>query len=82
MSMKETAVLRQHRYTGPALPQLPEPSHAERIRTLVPVVSIGTLYTISRKRWNVPFGSLMPSSSIRLAGPPSSLAIWPRRPRA
>ena len=30
MPMKETAVPRQHAYTGPALPQLHEPSHAER----------------------------------------------------
>jgi heme iron utilization protein len=60
MSMKETAATRQHAYTGPALPQLPEPSHAERIRTLISLVSIGTLSTLSRKHPGFPFGSLMP----------------------
>jgi heme iron utilization protein len=60
MPMKETGAPRQHAYTGPALPQLPEPSHAERIRTLISLVSIGTLSTLSRKHPGFPFGSLMP----------------------
>jgi putative heme iron utilization protein len=60
MSTKEIAAPRQHASTGPALPQLPEPSYAERIRTLLSLVSIGTLSTMSRKHRGFPFGSLMP----------------------
>jgi heme iron utilization protein len=51
---------RQHASTGPAMPQLPEPSHAERVRTLMSLAPIGTLSTISRKHAGYPFGSLMP----------------------
>jgi putative heme iron utilization protein len=51
---------RQHASTGPVLPQLPEPTHAERIRTLLSLVAFGTLSTLSRKRPGFPFGSLMP----------------------
>jgi putative heme iron utilization protein len=60
MSSNETTASRQHAYSGPALPQLPEPSHAERIRTLISLVSVGTLSTLSRKHPGFPFGSLMP----------------------
>jgi putative heme iron utilization protein len=60
MPMKETATPRQHASTGPVPPQLPEPSHAERTRTLVSLASIGTLSTLSRKHPGFPFGSLMP----------------------
>jgi putative heme iron utilization protein len=59
MSPTETAT-RQHASTGPALPQLPEPSHAERVRTLLSLVPIATLSTLSRKYQGFPFGSLMP----------------------
>ena len=72
MPMKETAAPRQHASTGPALPQLPEPSHAERIRTLLSRVSIGTLSTLSRKHPGFPFGSLMPFA-LDLAGRPTLL---------
>ena len=51
---------RQHAYTGPEVPQVPEPSHAERARTLLHLNSIATLSTISRKQAGFPFGSLMP----------------------
>src|SRR5580692_7097097 len=51
---------RQHAYTGPALPQLPEPSHAERTRTLLSLATVGTLSSVSRKHSGFPFGSLMP----------------------
>ncbi len=51
---------RQHAYTGPALPQLPEPDHAERVRTLLALASVGTLSTLSRRQPGFPFGSLMP----------------------
>jgi putative heme iron utilization protein len=60
MPMKETVTQSQHASTGPAVPQLPEPSHAERIRTLISLASIGTLSTLSRKHPGFPFGSLMP----------------------
>jgi putative heme iron utilization protein len=60
MSSNETAIPRQHASTGPSLPQLPEPSHAERVRTLISLASVGTLSTLSRKHSGFPFGSLMP----------------------
>ncbi len=60
MPSNEAAAPRQHAYTGPALPQLPEPSHAERVRTLVSLLSTATLSTLSRKHPGFPFGSLMP----------------------
>jgi putative heme iron utilization protein len=59
MSSSEPAT-RQHASTGPASPQLPEPSHAERVRTLSSLVSVATLSTLSRKHPGFPFGSLMP----------------------
>ena len=46
--------------SGPALPQLPEPTHAERARTLFSLGSTATLCTQSRKHPGFPFGSLMP----------------------
>ena len=55
-----TEAPRQHARTGPAEPQLPEPTHAERIRTLLSGLSTGTLSTASRKHPGFPFGSLMP----------------------
>ncbi len=60
MSQSETATPRQHAFTGPALPQVPEPSHAERSRTLLSMAAAGTLSTLSRKHPGFPFGSLMP----------------------
>jgi putative heme iron utilization protein len=51
---------RQHASTGPASPQLPEPTHAERVRTLMSLVPVATLSTLSRKHPGFPFGSLMP----------------------
>ena len=51
---------RQHAYTGPALPQLPEPSYAERVRTLASLTSVATVSTMSRRHAGYPFGSLMP----------------------
>ncbi|MDP9050193.1 MAG: DUF2470 domain-containing protein [Acidobacteriota bacterium] len=59
MSPTEPAT-RQHASTGPALPQLPEPTHAECVRTLMSLVPIATLSTLSRKHPGFPFGSLMP----------------------
>ena len=60
MSSDKTVMTRQHAYTGPAIPQLPEPSHAERVRTLVSRTTVATLSTLSRKHAGFPFGSLMP----------------------
>ena len=60
MSSNETTAPRQHASSGPASPQLAEPSHAERIRTLISLASVGTLSTLSRKHPGFPFGSLMP----------------------
>jgi heme iron utilization protein len=60
MSSESTVTARQHTNTGPAMPQLPEPSHAERVRTLVSQVTVATLSTLSRKHVGFPFGSLMP----------------------
>ena len=60
MPSNETNAPRQHASTGPALPQIPEPSHAERIRTLLSLTSVATLSTLSRKHAGFPFGSLMP----------------------
>ena len=59
MSPTEPTV-RQHASTGPASPQLPEPAHAERVRTPMSLVPVATLSTLSRKHPGFPFGSLMP----------------------
>jgi len=60
MTSNQGGPARQHAYSGPEPPQLPEPSHAERVRTLVSQSAIGTLSTCSRKHPGFPFGSLMP----------------------
>jgi putative heme iron utilization protein len=41
-------------------PPIPEPSFAERARTLLHLSRVGSLSTLSRKRPGYPFGSLMP----------------------
>jgi putative heme iron utilization protein len=45
---------------GGAQAALPEPSYAERARTLLHLGRVGSLSTLSRKRPGFPFGSLMP----------------------
>lgn len=60
MTTNPNSPSRQHARTGPLPPQLPEPSYAERVRTLLSQSSVGTLSTLSRKREGFPFGSLMP----------------------
>jgi heme iron utilization protein len=60
MSSNETSASRQHASTGPATVQPPEPSHSERVRTLLSLTATGTLSTQSRKHAGFPFGSLMP----------------------
>src|SRR5580704_204566 len=41
-------------------PSIPEPSFAERARTLLHLGRIGSLSTLSRRQPGFPFGSLMP----------------------
>src|SRR3974390_2905481 len=52
----------KHAGSGPATgqPSIPEPSFAERARTLVHLGRIGSLSTLSRKQPGFPFGSVMP----------------------
>jgi len=51
---------RQHAGSGPAGPSVPEPSLAERARTLAVIGRIGSLATHSHKFPGFPFGSMMP----------------------
>jgi len=51
---------RQHAGPGPTGPEVPEPSLAERARTLASLGRIGSLSTHSRKFAGFPFGSMMP----------------------
>ena len=60
MSTAETDPSRKHAYTESGIPQLPEPTYAERVRTLVSLCTLATLSTVSRKHPGYPFGSLMP----------------------
>lgn len=55
-------IARQHGWTSSSEPAetVPEPSYAERVRTLVYRNTIGTLSTNSKKHPGSPFGSLMP----------------------
>jgi heme iron utilization protein len=54
--------IRKHAGTsaGSDQPPVPEPSFAERARTLVHISRIGSLSTLSRKQPGFPFGSVMP----------------------
>src|SRR6478736_1010025 len=53
---------RKHAGPGPPSDQIPvpEPTFAERARTLVYLGRVGSLSTLSRKQPGFPFGSLMP----------------------
>jgi heme iron utilization protein len=55
-----TVSTREHAGPGPAGPVVPEPSLAERARTLASLGRIGSLSTHSRKFPGFPFGSIMP----------------------
>src|SRR6266852_6088383 len=57
-----TSSARKHAGPGPAtdLPPVPEPTFAERARTLVYLGRMGSLSTLSRKQPGFPFGSVMP----------------------
>ncbi len=69
MAQDTAAAPRQHAYTGPALPQPPEPEYAERVRTLLFLNATGMLSTMSRKQPGFPFGSLMPYALDALGRP-------------
>src|SRR6266581_2987173 len=57
-----TSSIRKHAGPGPTSdqPPVPEPTFAERARTLVHLGRIGSLSTLSRKLPGFPFGSVMP----------------------
>jgi len=57
-----TTSSRKHAGPGPASdqPPVPEPTFAERARTLVYLGRVGSLSTLSRKQPGFPFGSVMP----------------------
>src|SRR6266550_8190467 len=57
-----TSSSRKHAGPGAATdqPAVPEPSFAERARTLAYLGRIGSLSTLSRKQAGFPFGSVMP----------------------
>ena len=63
--------IRKHAGTGGAgdQPPVPEPSFAERARTLVYLTRIGSLSTLSRKQPGFPFGSVMPYGLDELGRP-------------
>ena len=60
---------RQHAGPGPSTPDVPEPSLAERARTLTLIGRIGSLSTHSRKFDGFPFGSLLPFAADDLGRP-------------
>jgi len=60
---------RQHTGSGSAPPDVPEPSLAERARTLASLGRIGTLSTHSRRFPGFPFGSMMPYAADELGRP-------------
>src|SRR3984957_16857741 len=60
---------RQHAGSGPAPPDVPEPSLAERARTLASLGRIGSLSTHSRRFPGFPFGSMMPYAADELGRP-------------
>ena len=61
-----------NRHAGPGEPQTPpppEPTYAERARTLVSLGRTGALSTLSRKHPGTPFGSVMPYVLDQRGGP-------------
>jgi heme iron utilization protein len=60
---------RQHGGSGAASSDVPEPSLAERARTLAAIARIGSLSTHSRRFSGFPFGSLMPFAADGLGKP-------------
>jgi putative heme iron utilization protein len=57
-----SSVVGKHAGPAPATnqPAIPEPSYAERARTLTYLSRVGSLSTLSRKQPGFPFGSVMP----------------------
>ena len=68
--------VRNHAGVASDQPTVPEPSFAERARTLLYVGRIGSLSTLSRKQPGFPFGSVMPHG-LDEHGRPISSARWP-----
>ncbi len=66
-----TSSVRKHAGPGPASdqPPVPEPTFAERARTLLYLGRIGSLSTLSRKQPGFPFGSVMPYALDDHGGP-------------
>src|SRR5246127_3267063 len=62
VTVMSSSSIRKHAGTGTVSdqPTVPEPSFAERARTLVYLARIGSLSTLSRKQPGFPFGSVMP----------------------
>jgi hypothetical protein len=60
MSIAEMNPPRKHAYSDAGAAQVPEPTFAERVRTLVSFCTVATLSTASRNLPGYPFGSLMP----------------------
>jgi len=62
--MEKEPISSQHAGSGPpsSISPVPEPSFAERVRTLMSLGHIGTLATVSRKHPGWPFSSVMPYS--------------------
>ena len=54
---------------GHPSPTPPEPSYAERVRTMISLASVATLSTLSRKHPGFPFGSLMPFATDQAGRP-------------
>ncbi len=59
-TVMSSSTVRKHAATASDAPAVPEPSFAERARTLVHLGRIGSLSTLSLKQPGFPFGSLMP----------------------
>ena len=71
--------------SAPKRPPVPEPSLAERARTLVRLGRLGALSTHSRKQPGFPFGSVMPYAPDQDGNPVfliSSMAMHPQNLRA
>jgi heme iron utilization protein len=64
-----TVPTRQHAGPGPATPDVPEPSLAERARTLAVLGLMASLSTHSHKFPGFPFGSMMPYAADDLGRP-------------
>jgi heme iron utilization protein len=69
-SSSSSSSIRKHAGPGPSdQPTVPEPSFAERVRTLVSLGRAGSLSTLSRKQPGFPFGSVMPYGLDELGRP-------------